>query len=69
VLQILSLLAICTLATAFMVVCLRGFNGALHERPSYQSSFGETGFANRPLSVVGQEFARFKKPADNSEAA
>ncbi len=39
-LEILSLIVICPVAIAFLVVCFCGFQGALHERPSYHGSKG-----------------------------
>ena len=67
---ILSAVLICALATAFLVACFYGFNGALHERPSYQSLRGEGGFANKPLFAMCYQFGeRVEKPAAKSEAA
>ena len=69
-LEILSLIVICPVAIAFLVVCFYGFHGALHERPSYQGSCAEGGVATELLFAMRyQSGEHAKKPAGESEAA
>ncbi len=69
-LEILSLIVICPVAIAFLVVCFCGFHGALHERPSYHGSSADAGFATELLCAMRyQSGGHVKKSAGESEAA